>query len=510
VPAEPFSDEWWTKRLYQALRDRRPVVERAIRYYDGEFPDPWLPEQAQMEFQRVLALSKSNYMGLVVDATAERMTVVGFKRGGAIDLDAWEMYKANKLVRFGSQAIKEAVKTSVSYLLVAPNSEDGAPPRITVEHPVQVIVERDPADPTRVEAALKCWFDDRVGLTMATLYLADRIVKWQGPRRSVTERWEPRRVDGEDWPAENPLGRVPIVEMPNNPDLFGVGRPEIADVTYAQDRINKTIVDRLMTQDYGAFPQKWATGLPDDDEDKANRLPGEKQLDIGQDRLVAAKGSGSENVKFGQFAAAALDPYSRAKQEDVKDIAARTRVPSQYLLGEMVNLAAEALKAAESGLVAKVMERREPYGDAFEEAMRLAFLAAGDTERAADMSTETVWRNPEFRTEGQMVDALVKMKGLGVPEEALWERWGATPTEIEQWKQMQLDQTQRTLGADVASLLAGPKPLMDVEELERRSEVYGQLIRAGVEPVSAAEQAGLSGLEHTGERPVTLREGEAA
>jgi hypothetical protein len=42
----------------------------------------------------------------------------------------------------------------------------------------------------------------------------------------------------------------------------------------------------------------------------------------------------------------------------------------------------------------------------------------------------------EVRTEGERVDALVKMRTLGVPLEALWARWGATPQEIEDWKRL--------------------------------------------------------------------------
>jgi hypothetical protein len=127
---------------------------------------------------------------------------------------------------------------------------------------------------------------------------------------------------------------------------------------------------------------------------------------------------------------------AQAKREDVKDIASRTRTPSQYLLGEIVNTSGDALKAAESGLVAKVKQRARPMGEAFEEVMRLAFAAVGDGARAASSSAQTIWANPEFRTEGELVDALTKMATLGVPEEALWERWGATPQEIARWRGM--------------------------------------------------------------------------
>lgn len=49
---------------------------------------------------------------------------------------------------------------------------------------------------------------------------------------------------------------------------------------------------------------------------------------------------------------------------------------------------------------------------------------------------------------------------------------------------------------------------MDPEELQARSEVMGQMIRSGVSPESAAEAAGLAGLQFTGAVPVTLRQPE--
>ena len=52
----------------------------------------------------------------------------------------------------------EAGKCGRCYLLVDPNDGDG--PRITVEHPAQVIVALDPGDRRKRLAALKRWLGD--------------------------------------------------------------------------------------------------------------------------------------------------------------------------------------------------------------------------------------------------------------------------------------------------------------------------------------------------------------
>lgn len=440
----PLSPIWWVKRLHKALLERcrtdtnRLSIDDLDRYYRG-MPKrlPWLPEQARDEFYRLLALTKSNYMGLVVDATAERLCVEGFRIGDDPDADddTWDIWQRSNFDNDSDQAILEALITGQSYALVAPGATEGDPATLYAEHPSQAIVAYVPGSGRREAAAgLKVWEDEWTNRWFATLYLPDAIFKFQSVNVKTSSvdgvNWTPRRVAGELWPLPNPLGDVLLVELPNNPRLLTGGVSEIADVVAVQDRICKTLADRLMTQDYGAFPQKWATGYPEEDaQGRQNRI------DVGRNRMVT---SDVAETKFGQWDPAALDPYSAAKREDVKDIASRTRTPAQYLLGEMSNVNGETLKAAESGLVSKVRQRQRSYGEGFEKVVSLARQAQGLGDPGETI--ETIWRNPEFRTEGELVDALVKMATLGVPHEALWERWGATPLEIERWKAMQAEQ----------------------------------------------------------------------
>jgi hypothetical protein len=437
---KPQSPLWWVKRLKKRLDERCGEIEEYERYYQGDPKTyPWLPEQARDEFARLLKLTRSNYMGLVVDATAERLQVEGFRIGEerAADTETWRIWQANNLDSTSDQALLEALITGQSYMLVAPNPRDAATPLVYVEHPSQAIVEYAPgSNRTDRAAGLKVWRDDWTGLAMATLFLPDLVYKFSSDRPLTAGvqniNWKPRPVDGEKWPAPNPLGEVPLVELANNPRMLAGGVSEIADVTCIQDRIAKTLADRMMTQDFGAFPQKWAIGFPDVD-GQGNK----QRIDVGRNRMVT---SDVAETRFGQWDAAPLDPYSAAKREDVKDIASRTRTPAQYLLGEMSNVNGETLKAAESGLVAKARQRMRSYGEDLEDAALLMRRAAGLPP--AD-SAETIWRNPEFRTEGELVDALVKMSTLGVPQEALWERWGASQVEIERWKAMQAEQQVR-------------------------------------------------------------------
>ena len=454
---EPMSPDWWVRRLHKQLIKQQDESEMFDAYYCGDHPLPWLAPQAQHDFRRILKMTRSNYMGLVVDATAERLSVEGFRIGNSeeADKDTWRIWQANNLDAHFDQGIVESLIVGRSYLLVAPNPKDASTPNAWVEHPSQAIVEYVPGTNRRVRAAgLKLWLDDWSDLLMATLYLPDGLYKFQAPHKrgasveSVT--WQRRQVRGEQWPAKNPLGVVPLIELPNNPRLLRGGVSELADVVDIQDRINKTLADRLITQDYGAFPQKWAAGWPEQDED-GNPQP---KIDVGRDRMVTTD-LPRNVVEFGQWDAAPLDPYSAAKREDVKDIASRTRTPAQYLLGEMSNVNGETLKASESGLVSKVKQRARTLSDPTEDAARLMRRAAGLPD-SGDAGMEVIWRDPEYRTEGERVDALVKMSTLGVPHRALWERWGASQTEMDRWEEQLAQQNADPVLERVArSLTAG-------------------------------------------------------
>lgn len=341
----PLSPDWWVARLHAQLVVRRDAIDFYDAYYTGNHPLPWLAPQAREEFRRILAMTRSNYMGLVCDATAERITIEGFRFGDASDADedTWRIFQANNLDSDSDQSILEALISGQSYLLVAPNPRDSSLPHVWVEHASQAIVEFEPGSGRRMRAAgLKVWDDDWTGEVCATLYLPGGIYKYKARRPAVGSptgpRWEQRTVAGERWPAPNPLGVVPLVEIPNNPRLLTGGVSELSDVTDIQDRVNKTLADRLITQDYGAFPQKWAVAWPQFvDEAQTVATP---PIDVGRDRMVTTE---IAETKFGQWDSAPLDPYSAAKREDVKDIASRTRTPAQYLLGEMSNVNGEAV-----------------------------------------------------------------------------------------------------------------------------------------------------------------------
>jgi hypothetical protein len=459
----PMSPNWWVARLYKQLVDRREMVDFFNDYYSGNHPLPWLAPEARDEFRRLVQMTRSNYMGLVCDATAERLRVEGFRFGqdATADADTWRIWQANNLDSDSDMAWLEALISGVSYLHVAPNAKDASTPHIWVEHASQTIVEHVPGTNRRERAAsLKVWDDDWTNEIHATLQLADGIYKFKAkrPRSGSSPRnpvWDEREVPGEQPNGQrgNPLAVVSIIEIPNNPRLLTGGISELYDVTDIQDRVNKTLFDRMQTQEFGVDPQKWAKAFPKEDDDGNPNV-----IEFGRNRMITTDVT---ETGFGNFAVAPLSPYSEAKREDVKDIASRSRTPAQYLLGEMSNVNGETLKASESGLISKVRQRQRPFGEAAEEAMRLARRAAG-LKSDGDSRMETLWTDPQYRTEGERTDAIVKRLQSGISSlRQAREDYGYTATEIER------------LEADDARLAADPAFAAIVAGLNNASPALG-------------------------------------
>lgn len=431
----PGEAPWWLIRLEPRLDERKLAIQRQQDYYDGRHPLQFATKRFREAFGNLFSAFADNWCALVVDVANERLHIEGFRfpqgegDDGASDTDAWDIWQANNMDLGSKMAHEEALKHGTSYALVAPPPGPGLPPLITVEHPSQAIVERSPENRSIILAGLKKWRDEGDKYWYANVYLPDRVVKFrsQEPARSDSDRitWIDRPDDGG---ATNPAGLVPLIPIENNPTLLTGGRSDVDPVIDLQNAIDKLVTDMIVASEFGAFRQRYAIGVEFDTDENGNVVNPWKP---SADNVWTV---GDENATFGEFAESNLQNFVRAIEMLVQHLAAQTRTPPHYLLGLSGAFpSGESLKATETGLVAKCVEKQLGFSDAWEDVVRMAFRMRGDQARAQIMGAETIWRNPESRTEGELVDALLKMKELGVPVEALWERWGASQAEIKRW-----------------------------------------------------------------------------
>lgn len=450
--------EWWRDRLLKQLLHRRIRVSQLERYYEGKHPLPSPPKrlqasvlaEARKAYSHLMELGITNWVKLVADAPSERLEVVGFRFGEPsatqkADQGAWRIWQANNLDADSALVHDNAFHTGNSAVLVDPFVTAGDVPRITCEHSSEMIVAYAAGSRRERAAALKVWDDDS-GRRFVTLYLPDALWKWQ--TRSVRPNygeamgettWEPRQPDGEPWPLPNPLHVVPVVEFRANPSLkpapFGGGTAEYETVLPIQERINKTVFDRLVTAEFQAFRQRWVVGWTPDIDPKTG-VPRADQTFKAAQAFIMAFGGNPDEIKVGEFPQADFTGFIKAVESDVNAMAAISKTPPHYLLGAMVNISGDALTAAESGLAAKTKKHARNFGESWEEVIRLALKAMGDP-KADDQQSQILWGDIEHRSWSEQVDAVLKMQALGVPQEALWAMLpGVSQQDVARWKAM--------------------------------------------------------------------------
>ena len=481
------------RRGYDQISGRRAAVQKAEEYYTGKqrlrfASDKW----AEYNAARYKDFS-DNWCGPVANSPNERLRVTGFRldddpsRSDA-ERSLWRDWQAADMDAQSSQGFLASIVTSRSYVLVWGTPDDE--PVATWERADQVTLLHDPEQPLRATAALKTWHDDDT--EYATLYTVDQVWKWQRPYLEISgnaevpprvgrffettsgltipslsrEDWQPREVGAEPWPMVNPLGVVPVVEMPNRPML---GRDPLSDITGTmamQDAINLLWAYLFAAADFASMPARVVMGqdppkIPILNE--AGQVVGEKPVDmkkLAQDRILWLTG---ENSKIGQWDAAKLDVFTTIIETGVTHIAAQTRTPPHYLvLGKgLVNVNAEGMKTAETGLVKKVQEMQLFLSPPVRGVFQRMALVRGNQGLAEQARLGVVeWKDAENHSEAQLVDALVKLGGLGFPFAWLAERYGLSQPEIERVQAMRETEIQRDpLAAIVAA--GGQQPQTD-------------------------------------------------
>jgi hypothetical protein len=436
--AEPGSPQEWRDRLLKQLEARALHTKVLEDYYDGDHPLPGPPgsmqrfAEAVAAFKNLSRLGVTNYVKLIADAPAERLRVVGFRFGDTANAEAddvaWAIWQRNELDADSAIVQHSSIVTGTAFALVWP--ENGLAV-ITPEHPCQAIVAYKPGSRRQRAAGLKFWLEDDES-KRCVLYLPDKVYKWFANKGS--DQWsEWRPLTDNSWPIANPLPAVPLVEFRANPSLkpslFGGGRGDFEGVLPIQDRINKTVFDRLVTAEFQAFRQRWAVGWTPDNPNEA--------VKAAVSRLLSFE---DKDVQVGEFAQADFSGFIKGVESDVQAMAAITRTPSFYTLGQISNISGDSLTALQSGLIARTEAHRDNFTESWEEVLRLALAAEGDA-RATDTSSMAIWRNIEHRTWAEIADAAVKMKSINVPDEALWAMLpNVTPQDIARWKVMQADQ----------------------------------------------------------------------
>lgn len=415
------------QRLLKLRADEQVRLQKIADYVAGRHSSVYVPRGARSEYRWLLERAKVKILPLIVTVVAQNMYVDGYRPAGKDENAApWSVWQANRLDARQHGVHRAALTYGAAYTVVMPGSptpvvKPFSPRRLTALY----------ADPVNDEWPMYA-IEDRVENTPDGQQRVVRVYDDQARYSLVS------KVDGSDLrPStdrpveEHGLGVCPVVRFVNTDDLDGDGvLGEVEPLIDAQDQLNMTTFNLMMAQQYAAFRQRWVTGMVPPEDESGNPV---EPFRSRVDGLFVAEDA---DTRFGEFGATDLKGYLDSTEATIRHIATLSQVPPYHLLGHMTNLSAEALAAARDGLDRKCAERESSFGEAWEQTLRLAGLAAGDQGSWEDTSAQVVWRDTSARSLAQTVDALGKLVTmLGVPPQELWERVpGVTQTDVERWK----------------------------------------------------------------------------
>ena len=446
--------------LAQLDSDNATVFSEVYDYLHGNQLAPYAPHDASEQIRDMQRRAITNLMPLIVNLPSQVSFVDGYRRGSMEDgpeesgPETVAMAAANrfspeykqwqKCRMDGRQSIIYRAALTYGHSFVAVEQLDG----------VKVSVL-----PTRQTIA---YFDDPVNdlrpsvVVTVKRYQTDKtpglILAWDDKHRyEIQIGVDGKRKIKSSVPHGFESG-CPVIRYTCYVDDEGRTSGVIAPSVQSQDRVNQSAFSTDVTSNFGAFKVRTAAGLQPNFKTDAD---GEVLLDgggnpipepiaVSQARMLI---SDDPNTRFDQLDETPLEGFLRAEEQSIRNFAALNQFPPHILLGNISNLSAEALAAAEAQLTRFISFLHVSWGESHEELFRLLAEALKDAAGAASYGGEVRWRKITQDSFPAVVDGLGKLvQMVGLPRRAAWALVpGATSGQLEDWEQLKQDELDEEL-----------------------------------------------------------------
>lgn len=386
----------WTARTAR-LADLR-------RSWDGTRPVSYLSPESRKALGDRLGRIGVNYPRLAVESLAERQTLAGLS---VADRSLWGPFLAANGPELAELVHTDRLLYGTAYVTVWA-TEDGTP-TLTGDGPGTMTHGTDPATGETLWAARRYVVapdDHRV-----TIYTPETITSYRARYTEATAygyRAE-RTVD-------NVLGEVPVVPFVRRSSLSdpATGSSAVDDLLDLTDAVAKILGDTLVSSEFYARPRRWATGLEIEEDEDGNIVD-----PFGSGRFLQSEAT---DTKFGQLEASRLDGYTDILATLTQQIGALSGLPPHYLgLHGDQPASADGIRAAEAQLTARARaEQRRTTNEWARVAWLLDAVQRGRSPELPDLrATAVAWESPETSTPAMEADAAAKLRGIGVPLEAV-------------------------------------------------------------------------------------------
>lgn len=446
APALAASVQDWLDEAADMGSARLEGYDLYESFYDGEHATE-LTDRLQEFLTRQGVDFAENFCEPMVDMVAERLTVTGFEASidgdpdgnQAAEVAQWlaeEWWTPGHLDEHQSTVHTQTLILGDGFGVIGFDNTTRRP-TFSWNPPdrMKAVYDSD----GHMSYAVKVWTSDDKGpsnpagrtIARMNVYWPDRIEKFYKLHSSVGKggwaQWhdEPDGDEPTVWPTPwvdtdgRPLG-IPVVHFRNRSRGRDYGRSELAGGVIPQQlALNKQVIDLLAILDYQGWPQRYASGISKDEARDLKTAPGE---------LWTAKG----DAKFGEFPTADLDPILAAIENTISRMARRSGMPLHLLTGGDIP-SGEAMKTAESRLVARCKDRSTSYGNRWEDAAVMAIKLAALADALpfeldlAELTLHTVWANPASRDELAEASTFEAHHRLGVSKHTILTKLGYQP-----------------------------------------------------------------------------------
>lgn len=425
-------------------------LETLSRYMSGRHDLPYVPPGDPRERKDMAAMSVTNMVHLVVNASVQALTVEGFRRSGETVLDVrdegrvspdWGHWQASRMDAGSKAIIRTACVYGLAYVLTEVTSRGvrsrGLSPRQAVALFEDPASDVDPvfalrrisapsgAGPGRCEA----WDDE-------CRYVVEYRDGWQESLSAV------RVVESRPHGARRcPVSRV-VADLDLEGNVVGLVEPLIP----IQRRLNQSVFQSLVTQADSAKQQLWATGVsreyvtvPGPDGKPIPALGADGQPIPAPIRRTpgAVMTASRPDARIGHIPAGSTREVIAGVELAQRHLAAIAQVPPHFMLGEIANVSADGLRAAAKALRDKNRLLSVQVGEGLERMFRVAAEMRGERVEDGDFG-ELMWADMSDVLFSQVADGLGKLaENVGVPHEALWELIpGVSSQKLAEWHQM--------------------------------------------------------------------------
>jgi len=448
------------KELLAILDRDEDRIQRIDDYIHGKHDDPYMPPHADDEYRLLAKRAVSNWMPLLIGTPAQALYVDGFRPGtsdtglpkaSSSTSPAWNHWQRSRMDARQAAIYRGALGFGHSFVLTEKTKKGVISKGLSAKRTAALY--EDPANDETPYAAMTVTAWPR-GENLGKARLFDGKREYAVTFKSKTDPKSIRVTAGKLHGASE----CPVTRFAAQVDLEGRTIGVVEPMIPLQDRINQTIFDLLVAQTYTSHEVRYATGMAppmqmemlDENgdvttdpnlavdsrpklDDEGNPVPA--TINHNARRFLFAE---DPDVHFGSLPAGPITPLIESVDMSIRHLAAVSQTPPHHLLGQIANLSAEALLAAETALARMVAEFRSIFGESWERVFRLAAEMEGETTGTEDFHGEVQWRDMESRSLAQAADALGKLADmLGIPKRGLWKRVpGVTQTEYEDWEQM--------------------------------------------------------------------------